>query len=236
MAIYIIIIIIITVVYILHKYLNRNINDNFTNSEGKHLEYVHIPKNAGTSIENLGNRFGIKWGRFNTNYGSTCDKCNYYIWHTPCFRMDDNVDYFTTIRNPYDRIISEFYYVNGGKLKRGELGEDKHINIFYKWFDEAIEKYNKNDTAYGCHLMPQSNYVYDGGNQRIKHLIYMDKDMNTNLQNLFNEYNLKIDVNEFENNNTTKKEFNKKDLCRECLNKIYNFYRIDFDNFGYDKL
>ena len=60
--------------------------ENFQNNQKK-LQFIHIPKNAGTSIENLGYKFGIKWGRFleRENYPLTETSCNYYYWHSPYF-------------------------------------------------------------------------------------------------------------------------------------------------------
>ena len=208
---------------------------NFTNN--RKLEYVHIPKNAGTSMENFGKANGIMWGRFNENYSAYCDKCTYYIWHTPCFVKEDNTDYFTTIRNPYDRIISEFYYTNSGKIKKGLYGDKKDIDVFYDWFDTNLEIYQKKDTVLGCHFMPQSKYVYDeNGERRIEHLVFMDKNFNKNLDKLLKQYNIITDIDTFPRSNKRDKTFSKDDLSQEYKDKIYNMYIDDFNNFGYKKL
>ena len=35
----------------------------------KPLKFIHITKTAGTTIENLGLKKNIKWGRFHKEYG-----------------------------------------------------------------------------------------------------------------------------------------------------------------------
>ena len=68
--------------------------ENFQNNK-ETLQFIHIPKNAGTSIENLGNKFGIKWGRFieREQYPLSEKPCDYYHWHSPYFIRKKNTKY-----------------------------------------------------------------------------------------------------------------------------------------------
>ncbi|MBZ8002777.1 sulfotransferase family 2 domain-containing protein [Campylobacter canadensis] len=70
--------------------------------------FIHIPKNAGTSIEK---------SIYNTNW---------LVGHTPAiryFKEDENkflsLKSFAFVRNPYDRFISAFFYLKDGGAMRG---------------------------------------------------------------------------------------------------------------------
>jgi hypothetical protein len=38
------------------------------------LEFIHIPKNAGTTFENIANESNIKWGKFNREFNDLTDQ------------------------------------------------------------------------------------------------------------------------------------------------------------------
>lgn len=229
-----IIILIFTIICILSIYLFIY-KEKFT--QNNKLEFIHIPKNAGSSIETLGNKHNINWGYFVKNievYKNT--QCDQYKWHSPYIVKKPDTDYFVLIRNPYDRLISTFYYQFD--ITKDE-SQEIHIKKFKQWFSN-IQKIYRNDTHYyNCHLLPQSNYVYDENNNKvIQHVIYMDKNLNNNLDKLFKQYNLNIDIKLLNNDNNTyyKRVFNKYDLDQDTLDKIYEMYKVDFDNFNFDRI
>ena len=73
------------------------------------LEFTHIPKNAGTSIENAGKKAGICWGRFSLFHNRKM--CS--TWHQPP-RINKDLHQgkktFCVIRDPKERIVSEYRY------------------------------------------------------------------------------------------------------------------------------
>jgi hypothetical protein len=210
--------------------------DKFVNSK-INLKFIHIPKNAGTSIENLGKLYNYKWGRFDNIKVYKKSSCDYYIWHSPYIIKEKGYEYFCIIRNPYDKIISEFYYVTSNKLLENKFSNKKHIDIFYEWFNNIYEIYKNNKYWNNCHILPQSNYIFDKNrNKIIKYIIVMDKDFNKNLNNLFNKkFNLNIDITKLKKDNSTRKKFNKNDLNIDIRNKIYEMYKSDFKNFNFSK-
>lgn len=225
-----ILILLLVVIFIIVSFSSNYQHMNNTKS----LKFIHIPKNAGTSIENLGNKYGYKWGRFDNITVYKNSPCDYYIWHSPYINKKPGYEYFAIIRNPYDKIISEFYYVNTGKIKKGEFGNKKHIDIFYDWFNKIYNLYKTNKYWNNCHILPQSYYTM---NNNIEHIIYLDKDFKKNLNVLFNEkFNLNINVDDLEKENSTKKEFNKEDLNKNTLDKIYEMYSSDFETFNFTKI
>lgn len=207
--------------------LNEKLNKN-----SNVLEYIHIPKTAGTSVEDFGNKYNILWGRFNINY-TLYKNAPVELWHNPYFIYKNNN--FTIVRNPYDRIISEYYYIH----KKTNIFNNKiyQIQLFKNYLNRIIEEYKDNIYIYDGHILPQSYYVYDEkGNKRIEYVIKMEDDMTKQLDTLFKKYNLNMNINEFPESNKTNKIFNKYDLEQETLDKIYNFYIDDFKNFNYEKI
>lgn len=69
------------------------------------LSFMHIPKTAGTSIEDAARNNNLHWGRFDKNLKSN-GICS---WHTPQ-KLENYC--FCVIRDPFDRIISQFYHEN----------------------------------------------------------------------------------------------------------------------------
>lgn len=97
----------------------------------KQLVFMHIPKNAGTTIENLGEAHGVAWGRFDTLAGANpgldvfdgrsgetfCTE-----WHTPPDQLpspnpytDPSSEVFCVTRDPWERMVSEYVYQVGQK-------------------------------------------------------------------------------------------------------------------------
>ena len=210
--------------------------ENFQNNK-ETLQFIHIPKNAGTSIENLGNKFGIKWGRFIEREKNPLSEkpCDYYHWHSPYFIHKKNTKYFAIVRNPYDKIISEFYYVGGQKDEK--YVSDSHLKSFYLWLDDKYKIIKSNKHWNNCHILPQHEYIFDSsGKKRVDHIIYMDKDFKENLDKLFKKYNLGIDINELKKDNRKDKTFSKNDINQNALNKINEMYSKDFEKLGFTKL
>ena len=79
----------------------------------KELKYIHITKCAGTYIEDLDKKYNIRWGRYHKEYG----------WHHTIFtrlnyKLKRKYDWFMIVRNPYERILSEYYCKWGGIGKK----------------------------------------------------------------------------------------------------------------------
>jgi len=222
-------IIIVLIIFIIILILKNKYNEYFNNIN---LKFIHIPKNAGTSIENLGNKYGIKWGKYDNIH--VYKQLYAYNWHSPYFIKEKNTHYFAIIRNPYDRIISVFYY-NANKHINNINNLNSHIISFNNWFDMIL---TKEDEWYGCHILPQYNYIYRNNKKIVENIIYMDNNFKINLDKLFKKYGLNIDINDFkkENDNRYPVKLKPYDLSQNTLDKIYNKYKIDFDTFGYKRI
>ena len=93
------------------------------------LQLVHIPKSAGSSMEQWGNTMGYKWGRLRGNwpggsrpFGSGWQPCS--AWHlppaafhtlAPASRAEDPYKGYRTlcvVRHPFARAVSQFVFAH----------------------------------------------------------------------------------------------------------------------------
>lgn len=139
------------------------------------LIYIHIPKNAGTFVKQF-----MASGDFkNLN---SCEKereirgdCSHlhitYLEHKNC---DKN--YFTIIRNPYDRFYSIYEYDKVFLKKIYNEDIFKNFDTFLEYFFK-----NPNEIYKHKHLYPQTYYLKDHKNnlnEKIDILLFEDLPIN----------------------------------------------------------
>ena len=213
------------------------------------LKFIHIPKNAGTSIENhlkkhnnlnMGflewtknnfnddKRFKIfkvkgPWINLNNNMIAKNKHC--FPWHAtpddlePDFFSKDD-KLFAVVRNPYSKIVSAYKY--GNKIKDAD-----HLNSFIK---DKLTNFEKNKFWNGCHILPQHYYTH--GKKKVDYILKFE-----NLDNDFKQ--LMIDNNivtlPLPKNNKSNSNLSVKDLNKESKDLIYEVYKKDFLFFNYPK-
>lgn len=175
----------------------------------KKLKFIHITKNAGSAIENFGQTININWGKFDTDIKSMTaylPKMNIHaFWHIPTIYYDNNIlkkimnsyDFFVVVRNPYDRIISEFYckwggypsYLNDAQNNQNnqnnththfinsadlaDLANSTNSDAKYKinkWIQYKLIKLKKKLAKYvpkNGHWLPQYFFIYNSNKKNI---------------------------------------------------------------------
>jgi hypothetical protein len=189
----------------------------------KELKFFHITKCAGTSIENAGINKNIKWGRFHKEYGMH--------WHRIFFYINVNIikkyDWFMVVRNPYERILSEYYCIWGGI---GDKNKYKNEHTKEEMNSFIINKI-KNRSLKGNHYTEQSRYLYS----KIKIHILKFENLTEDFNNLMKLYNIENVVLE-KDNYATEKKYKIYDFSKELIDLINQIYDKDFENFGYEKI
>ena len=247
----------------------------------KELEFVHITHTGGAAVEHAAAIAGFNWGTCHyipTAFGCTTpDKRldgklyndhkdhGFFrnIWHvTPkdldetLLRSDENPytgkDLFTVVRNPYERIMSEYYCPWFGYNGKGDINNQETLN---HWVKHKLQAYNEeradftekrktarlNDVTVPPlfnekHLVPQYDYVYDNAGKRIIQNVIHFEDMQKEFKILMSQYGLSSSVKldpalDSEKRNGSLTRLN---LQPDTVAMINTFYLGDFEAFGYN--
>lgn len=191
------------------------------------LKFIHITKCAGTFIEEIGRENNIKWGKYHKEYG---------WWHetfiTKSYKLKQKYDWFTIVRNPYTRLLSEYYCQWGG------INHESYENIKIENkhdFNEFLIKKINNRNLNGHHYTEQYKYIDE--NSTI-HIIKLEN-LITELQPLFDKYCIDIDIKNYKKINTKENKnnillFTIDDFNDDLIHLINEIYKKDFELFGYD--
>jgi hypothetical protein len=228
------------------KNINKNINKHKkTLRKNKKIFFIHIPKTAGTTIENVlydtyKNNYSISIKNINQQNKNTKQikqalnqklsnhkTTNISIHHIPpsffktqiLNKIINNHIIFAIVRNPYDRIISDFKFWIKYKIEREHkptnklTHKEKHIikEITLNYYSHDINKTNLNKfvqtvlplftnitdintniiSMFDGHLIPMHYYTHIN-NKKIKNceILYYE-----NLNNDFNKFIQKYKLN-----------------------------------------
>lgn len=192
----------------------------------KPLKFSHVTKTAGTTIENEAKKRNILWGRFDKEYG---------WWHGTLKSKPANLvnqyDWFTVVRNPYTRIISEFHCKFGGMgakpKKMLEFSKGDFNNYLIKKITE-MQLPNKFHLPAGWHYTPQHYYAHNTATLSVLKFENLKPEFNA----LMKKYELPVLLNSHENANS--KIFYISDINQKLRDTINKVYEKDFEYFNYD--
>ena len=170
--------------------------------------FIHIPKNAGTSIETLfaNNSFRIQ----------PYKHANIYEIKKKFSKIYDSYRKFTIIRNPYDKMVSWNFY-----LKRN-INKNHEIIEFNKWIKDPFKFWHANDPAY--FLDPQHTWVDDTV------ILIKYENLDAELNQFFGK-EINLPVTNKSDHDCYSTYYNKK-----SSDIIYNRYKEDFKRYNYKKL
>lgn len=189
----------------------------------KKLIFIHIPKNAGTSIIKA---MGVE---------------NLYMDKTIEEYKEHYQDYwneytkFTVVREPIDRFISAYKFArmkeSGWFSATGEERLEKHhhyelcneMNI-----NEYVEYIYDNKKEYNRWIIPQTFIISNKNNE-------IEIDYYVRYENLLEDLK-KIGIENIEKLNSSKIDDDKViELTKKSKNMLYEIYDIDYQNFSYIK-
>lgn len=199
----------------------------------KQIFFIHIPKTGGSSIERLLDIQIFKGlSRISSHYKTS-------LTHLPLSILENEIPnisqftLFTVVRNPYDRLLSEFFW-------RFKWDQNIELHTCIQRFNRFVKIVLKElisverIISFDRHLETQESFLTSE-----KHAVKWFKLEEVNiLENwLSNKLHKPIQINTF---NKSQKPFNflKEDFLRntETLQIINTFYKQDFALFNYKLL
>jgi len=194
------------------------------------IKYIHIPKTAGTSIEEIAYNNNIGWGKYDDDIINNKHLYSGY-WHNPEIYNDDNFKdkykWFCVCRNPYTRVISDINFHLQNKWK--DLKDYDEINNYIESLFKYILNTDINNIDYTMfnvfeyHFIPQYYYI-----ENIKDVIILKyENLNEEFNNLMTNYNLHLTLNL--HIQKSDKIIELEQLSEVNINLIKEIYKKDFE-------
>ena len=198
------------------------------------LLFIHIPKTGGTSLEQylknkytqtlystdvdnhiLFEHFKIKSSLQHLTYKKICEFKTILD-----VNFNEDLKIITIVRNPYDRIISDLFFLD-------LIKENTSIDNVY----EVIKKYI-NEGCYDNHNTPQNEYLIDENNQIISNItIFKTETLTEDVKKYgFADFNLQFHLNKLF---IDKKKYITY-LNKQSIELINQYYKKDFEFFNYE--
>lgn len=187
------------------------------NHEHKFL-FLHLPKTGGTSINKF---FNDKFDNNKRDFGHP------YLSEYKCNNFDDYFK-FTIVRNPYDRLVSAFFYMKEYSKFQSDINFRKKWKLEHDTFESfVIEKLpiivgNKNTRP--RHFKPQVEFG-TAGLDYIGSFVTMQDDMN------FICDEIGIDRQDLPHVNSSNHKRYDEYYNEELLNIVKTLYLEDFNNY-----
>lgn len=208
--------------------------------ERQKIIFIHIPKTGGTSLENyFRKKFGnmklvdtsgnhdFEYNGLMRNFGNSPQHLIYGNFLE--LNIEDLKDYtiISVVRNPYHRIISDLLFL---KIATFQNSKD--------FFEEKIEEYLSSDNNHDNHKTPQYKFLVsseeDEDIKLVNCILLRTENLSDQMRNL-SIGNLSFsDFNNHNNLNTKNSDNYMKYLTENSIRRINEFYRKDFEIFGYE--
>ncbi len=210
----------------------------FPMQDAHHIKFCHITKTAGTSIEEAGREAGFRWGRLDEEYleqfpypRHRLTRPSDAIWHLPLREFDvnpyENCLVFTVVRDPYTRVVSEFYCPWFGPGEPDDLTE----NQFNEWICRQLDA-----PIHHSHLCPQHRYVFGPAQERMIEVVLHFENLAREFNEFIETYRPGCRLDRHENpRRVYPSRFSADSLDRHSVDAINAFYARDFEEFGYDR-
>ena len=217
-------------------------------SKDVNLLLIHIPKTGGTSLElYFANKYSIKLNQnalymfLNETFKISNDfnkkiSLQHQTYNT-LFKFKDElkinfndennkIKLIASVRNPYDRIISDLFWFNLIKVDSTPVEVYNVIKLYIDYKDEIINKKQIDN-----HNIPQYLFITDINEKLIDNIIILKTETLTNdmINNGYTDFNVCTHTN----NKINKKKYD--EYLNTCSIKLINeFYKKDFELFNYE--
>lgn len=198
-------------------------------SNSYNLFFIHIPKTAGTTIEKALDiqKFECLYSEIRESNKRTTPQ-HFSLKEIEKIMGDKLNDYdlFTIVRNPFDRIVSEYYHVKYNYLTTNykDLCFDKFVENILNMDSE------KRVWIFDGHMEPQSSFLNGVNNHLVKIFKY------ENLDEVFSWLKTKTGKPlDFGHERKSSRKYYKEYFTNQnTIQKVIEFYKKDFELFSYD--
>lgn len=187
------------------------------------INYIHIPKTGGSSIENMISKHYV-YSFFHTAYEHGRVSPQHFdrkLFEEVNFHLLP-LKNFTIVRNPLERIISEYKY------RKKHNGSVKLLLDFDTFISYALTEYEKNPYILDNHIKPQSEFLLPDTK-----IFKLEDGLQNVIEWLRDEASLKRLDSNVTNKNSSGKE--KIYMSMATFNKLLTFYENDFKQFDYER-
>tara|TARA_B100000989_G_scaffold56062_1_gene37829 strand:+ start:2161 stop:2889 length:729 start_codon:yes stop_codon:yes gene_type:complete len=204
--------------------------------------FIDIPRTSSSSIKVVMNRFfGFPYGKeniFEKEYSSYSPYQDHLLLEEAKRIVGEKIwnklKKFTIVRNPYQRVVSIYFYA----LRMKEIHKSISINEYIKCMEEVkYENCEWKFLEYKRRWKPANEFLFSQGQlEKDVHVIKYE-DRIDELYNFFNgmidKKNLNISI---QSSNTYNKPYSLKYLNNESLKILNRIYHYDFEYFNYKKI
>lgn len=201
----------------------------------RNLIYIHIPKTAGTSIEKVLFPEYVYDESPNREIINGWDTSHGWLNHLTFCEFKkilpnlniSQYSIFTTVRNPWDRLVSEFLWKSSTTTLNISFTE--FVSCLYTKKYKHIQSFYKSPIAFLQHIKTQSSYLPDGNNINITIIKF------ENLKNEFTKFclNQNLPVITIPKTRTSNHLNYKEYYNQETISMVEELYKVDINKFNY---